>query len=54
MYLLLCIVFEDNTKYTRTNPAEKVKGFFFMCSLPFVILKVIAVIACKSPSLVFI
>ena len=54
VYLLLCIVFEDNAKYTQTNPAEKVKTFFFICLLPFVILKVISMIACKSPSLVFL
>ena len=52
VYLLLCIVFGDNTAYTKTDPARKVKIFFFLCSLPFVILRVIAMMCCKSPKTV--
>ena len=54
VYLLICIMFEDNTKYTRTDPAMKVKAFFFMCSLPFVIMRVVAMICCRSPKTMII
>ena len=54
VYLLLCIVFGDNTEYTETDPAQKVKIFFFLCCLPFVILRVIAMMCCKSPKTVLL
>ena len=54
VYLLLCIVFGDNTAYTETDPAHKVKIFFLVCSLPFLILRVIAMMCCKSPKTVLL
>ena len=53
-YLALCIVFEDNTRYTPTDPAFKVKVFFFVCLVPFLGLRVIAMICCKSPKFVLV
>ena len=54
LYLLLCIMYEDNTEYSRTDPAFKVKIFFFACNLPFVILRVIILICCRSPKTVLV
>ena len=50
IYLLILLKNGDNTRYSRTDPAQKVKAFTTICLLPFLLLKIVAILCCKSPS----